>query len=247
MSFLNELKDKSKSVNDITTEISCLKANTKRHVYKSWLTMVKENFNNLDHLFSHLTDTVWSIIDHYLLEYLINELGSEELKKDMNIYTSQLKDFKRDTLVSDFICCWKDALLERDIPDFEKIVIKYEAAKTTLADLDKSREDLNRRLLPSLTECASSIYYGKFDTGCFVITLHAPREIVKEWSLMCTKETQLFDDFRIIYIIIDHNKVYDRNEDWTRGKFTIIYNLKLAINPFTCNGTMWRSGTLIIV
>jgi len=94
--------------------------------------------NNLDHLFTYLNDTVWSILDHYLLKYFIKELGSEEIKGNMAKYISKLEIFKRNTLVADFICCWEEAQVERDVPDFEKITIKYEEGKTTLADLDRN-------------------------------------------------------------------------------------------------------------
>jgi len=221
VNLLTELKAIRKSVDDLTTLISCLRTDVNRYVYLSWKKIVKNDFENLNKLFTYLNATVWNILDHYLLEYFVNRLGSKELKTSMETYSSKLKKFKEDTLVSDFISCWKDAQKKRDIPDFEKITIKYDKDKTTLADLDDYREKFAMEFFPSLIDCASVIHLGRIQTGCFVVTFQIPKKMALELQKMKIEKCQLFDDFKVIYISIGNIKVYDRSPGWIKSKFTI--------------------------
>ena len=226
VTLLKELKAVKKSVDDLTTKISCLKPDINRYVYHSWKKIVKNNFENLNELFTDLNATVWTIIDHYLLEYFINDFGSKEIKVDMKVYSSEVKKFKEETLVSDFISCWKEAQSDRDIPDFEKIKIKYDKECTTLADLDEFREKFTIKFLPSLTDCTSLIYFGKFEKGSYVVTLHIPNELALDLLNKTLRNCQLFDDFNVVHIFIGKIKVYDKNSDWIEGRFHLIIYLK---------------------
>ena len=184
-SLLNELKTKPNeiSVNFLKSKISCMKAEVMRYAYNSWRKIVKRTFHNLDELFTYLNADVWTIFDYYLLAYIIESLGSEQLKGKLEVYVVKLDNFKKTTLVSDFMCCWKDILHETSNPDFEKIVIKYDKALTTLADLeDDIRKKVKVKYFPALLECVSCIYYGRFqkENRGRAITFQIPEETISE-------------------------------------------------------------------
>ena len=216
--LLQELKDNKKSVDYLTTRISCLQPDINRYVYRSWKKIVKNNFENLNELFTDLNATVWTILDHYLLEYFIDDFGSEQLKIDMKVYSTELKMFKEKTLVSDFISCYKKAQKDRDIPDFEKMITKFDKDDATLADLDKYRENFKTDYFPSLIDCVSVIYFGKIQTGCLVFTLNIPSELAADLLNKKLTECQLFDDFKVIHIFVGIIKVYE-NSDLIEGRY----------------------------
>ena len=216
--LLQELKDNKKSVDYLTTKISCLKPDINQYVYRSWKKIVRNNFENLNELFADLNATVWTILDHYLLEYFIHDFGSEQLKFDMEGYSTELKNFKEKTLVSDFISCYKKAQKDRDIPGFEKVTTKFNKDDATLVDLDEYRENFKTDYFPSLIDSASIIYFGKYETGCLVFTLNIPSELAADLLDKKLRKCQLFDDFKVIHIFVGKTKVYD-NSDWIEGRF----------------------------
>ena len=178
---MNELKTKPNevSVDTLISKISCMKAEVMRYAYNSWRKTVKRIFHNLDELFTYLNADVWTIFDYYLLAYLIKSLGSEQLKTKLEVYVVKLDNFKKTTLVSDFIYCWKDILHETSNPEFEKIIIKYDETRTTLADLeDDIRNKIKAKYFPSLLECVSCIFLGRFQKATCVraVTFQVPKE-----------------------------------------------------------------------
>ena len=177
VTLLSQLKAMNVSVDDLILQISCIPS--VNVVYHSWKKIVKNDFKNLNALFTDLNGTVWSILDPYLLEYLINICEIEELKKDMKIYSTELILFKEKTLVSDFISCWKEGLNRIAIPDFEEITINCDKKISTLADLDEFRKNLKIRFLPSLTDIITLIYFGRFK-GIDIVTSHDVPESTKE-------------------------------------------------------------------
>ena len=192
VTLLNELKALKKSADDLTAIVSCLPPGINRYVYTSWRKIVVNNFTNLNVLFTDLNATVWTILDYYLLEHFINKFGCETLIENMAIYAMKLKIFKKETLVSDFRICWREAQKDRDIPDFEKIKIKYDEESTTLADLDEFREKFTNQYLPSLSDCTSLIYFGKFQKGSCVVTFHIPNELAVHLQNKSFQNCQLY-------------------------------------------------------
>ena len=189
VTLLLELKAMNVSVDDLVLQISCLPS--VNVVYHSWKKIVQKDFRNLNELWTDLNCTVWSILDPYLIEYFIKKFGSEELKKDMKIYSTELIIFKEKTLVSDFISCWKEALSRRAVPDFEKFIIKYDKKISTLADLDEFRKKINIRFHPSLTDCLTLIDFGR---------LKATESVTSHDGPESTKED--VDEGQVIFILI---------------------------------------------
>ena len=207
VALLTELKAKKESVEYLTTLISCLGGDGKDYVYRSWKKIVKNSFENLNDLFADLNVTVWNILDHYLLDYFVKVFGSQELKQRMENYKSVLKIFKKKTLVSDFIGCWKEAQKKRIILDSEELTVKYDKPTMTLADVDEFREKFAAKCFPSIIDYAAIINLGRFQTGCFIITYHVPEELVSK-IISNMDSYQLFKDFNVLHIFNGSNKIY---------------------------------------
>jgi len=219
-SVLNKLKARKVSVEWLTTKISCLKSDVNRYVYNSWRKIVERNFGNLNTLFTDLNAHVWTILDYYLLAHIIENLKSEELNQKLKSYTKQLDAFKKTTLVSEFITVWRDAQTEHDIPDFENICIQYDGAPNTLADLDEFRNSFTTRYFPSLIDCSSCIYYGRFQKEFSIsqITLQVPSEMAKELLTKPDETDYLFRKYKVIRMFVGKSEVMNRSEHSVPGK-----------------------------
>jgi len=69
---------------------------------------IQENMTNIpppvtfDKIWSRLTG-YWDFMNYGLLEHVINNLGSEDLKRQMQGYVDELSTFKRTTRLCDFL------------------------------------------------------------------------------------------------------------------------------------------------
>ena len=218
-SLLNELKDRKVSVERLTTKISCLKDGVNCYVYNYWKKIVDRNFGNLNELFTYLNAKVWTILDYYLLGHIIECLKNYQLTMKLEAYTKQLNTFKKITKVSDFISCWRDSQIEQDIPDFENISIQCDEVPKTLSDLDDFRNSFKTRFFPSLIDCSSCIYYGKFQqkSAVSVIILYIPNDMADELLTKADKTSELFRKYKVSKMLIRNTEVFDRNEQATHG------------------------------
>ena len=203
--LLQQLKKKNKTVGDLTSIISSLPGDIKLYVYGSWLKIVDQNFKNLDSLFSNLNAAVWTFLDYYLVQYIIDELNVKDLSLKMTKYIGSIQEFKKRTLVIPFIDCWKGH--PRNIPDYEKVAIKLNDTNITLARLDDLREGLKQAFFPSLSSCAACIYYDHFDKGCFIVSLLFPNKLVKILKQRI-RQCSLFDKFNIAYVSVQDEIIY---------------------------------------
>ena len=203
--LLRQLKKEKKSVDDLTTMISSLPGDIKLYVYDSWMKIVGQTFNNLDSLFTKLNAEVWTFLDYYLVNHIIDELNLEDLSLKMTEYIGAIQEFKKRTLVMPFIECWKGH--PRNIPDYEKVAIKLNDTNITLARLDNLREGLQKAFFPSLSSCAACIYYDHLDKGCFIVSLLFPNELVKILK-ESIGQCSLFDEFNIAYLSIRDEIIY---------------------------------------
>ena len=206
--LLQHLKKENIIVDDLTSVISSLPGNIKLYVYDSWLKIVDQTFKNLDSLFSKLNAEVWTFLDYYLVHYIIDELNVKDLSLKMTEYIGAIQEFKKRTLVMPFIKCWKGH--PRNIPNYEKVEIKFNDTNITLAKLDNLREGLKQAFFPSLSSCAACIYYDHFDKGCFIVVLLFPNELLKilKGSI---RHCSLFDKFNIAYLSIHDEIIYRKS------------------------------------
>ena len=94
------------------------------------------NATTVEHIF-HVLIVYWNYFNYALLEYVIQEFGSEELKTKLNNYLVDLSEFEKNTKVKDFIqVCSKDL----EMPPDSSLVVEEMNAKWADYTLDCIRE-----------------------------------------------------------------------------------------------------------
>lgn len=133
--------------------------------------------NEIDSLFVYLTGTILNFIDYGLLEYIVGQLGSDELKRMMDDYISELSRFERKITVSEFKDHWDG---RREIPaSYCELTARINANPNhyTLDRLNTLRKKLCKQFVPPLPEF--SILHCKFDdTGKVVIEWCIAQDLV---------------------------------------------------------------------
>ena len=134
---------------------------------------IQENLMNIpppvtfEKIWSRLT-IYWDFMNYGLLEHVINKLGSEDLKHQMQDYVEELSTFKSSTRLCDFIDSWpcKDNRPSED--ELKKIVIKmnHEWTKCTLQDVESFRTALiHKFFLPEF-----DLILQNANKGCVCVT-----------------------------------------------------------------------------
>ena len=216
--FLWHLKDKNTKVEDLTTCIAVLPKSVNVYVYPMWEKICwRINPNDtLESLFTILNGEIWNILNYKLLEYLIQECGTQELEQSMIQYIYNLNEFKNTTLVSNFMEYWEDYI---DIPDHEEMKVKINNNQMTLADLDEFRKKVREKCFPYILEDWWS-YQKHFEKGCFVACWLLPDRL----ELVLKENVQylhkLFMEYKVVEVILDDVSVYDCQH--TSGKYILI-------------------------
>ena len=154
-------------------------------------------------IWSRLT-IYWDFMNYGLLKHVINELGSEDLKHQMQVYVQELSTFKSRTLLCDFIDSWpcKDNRPSED--ELKKIVIKmnHEWTKCTLQDVESFRTALvHKFFLPEF-----EIILQNANKGCVCVTwLTSPSTAT---LLQQNLETEFFTEHKIEAVTIDGQDCY---------------------------------------
>ena len=119
----------------------------------------------------------WDFLNFDLLEHVINKFGSEELKKKMESYESDLQSFRKATRVCDFIACWPvrgQAPPESELREFVAKV-DYSWDHCTLEDLDMLEGVITRKFfLPKFT-----LWLRGIKPGSVMITWLIPLPFLK--------------------------------------------------------------------
>ena len=82
-----------------------------------------------------------TFIDYELLEHLISEFGSQNLKHDMSSYVRGLKLFKKEATVGDLIGDWPGDVIAHEGGNYKELMAKFEGDPNnyTLENLDNFR------------------------------------------------------------------------------------------------------------
>ena len=104
---------------------------------------VVSSSTSLDELFSILS-SYWNLFHPALLEYLINKLGDQDLKKRMDHYLEDLYHFRIQTTVGEFLDRWVGGTP----PYYSDIVFELgkEWRERTLEELEQFRTQMSRLL-----------------------------------------------------------------------------------------------------
>jgi len=125
----------------------------------------------------------------------------------MKKYISELERLKKNTLVTDFIECWEGH--HRDVPDYEKLNVKFVRSDLTLSKLDEFRKSLVQNCLPSLIDYTGWIYYEHFKSGCFVVTWLLPVELALLIQKNISARDYFLKDYEVIHISIGDTSIYN--------------------------------------
>ena len=98
-----------------------------------------EDANNIRKIFHHLSPLL-TFIDYHLLEFMMEEFASDELKRDMAAYVGEVEVFIDDTTIEQLTKVWPGH--QKIPPDFEKLttVIDEDPRKYTLRQLNTLRK-----------------------------------------------------------------------------------------------------------
>ena len=149
----------------------------------------------------------WDFLNYGLLEHVINECGSEDLKQQMQDYVYQLSTFKQTTRLCDFIESWP---CRDDRPPehrLKKVVVKmnHEWSQCTLQDMESFKKALvHNFFLPEF-----DILLQKAEKGCVCVTwLTSPSIATLLQQNLVNIETEFFKKHGIDAVTIDGQYVY---------------------------------------
>ena len=149
----------------------------------------------------------WDFLNYGLLEHVINQCGSEDLKEQMQDYVDQLSTFKKTTRLCDFIESWpcRDDGPPEDL--LKKLVVKMknEWSQCTLQDVESFKKALvHKFFLPEF-----DILLQKAERGCVCVTwLTSPSIATLLQQNLANIETEFFKKHGIDAVTIDGQDVY---------------------------------------
>lgn len=137
---LTELEEKELDIKRFRHSLILLPAKIK----KEHAVFLKENLptiskaESIDEIFLQL-NLHWNFIDYSLLSHIVNKFCSEDLKKDMSSYVSDLEAFRKSTTISQMILSWPGRI--DPPPNFSRVTckLKRDASTYTLHELDQLR------------------------------------------------------------------------------------------------------------
>jgi len=121
---------------------------SQRYEYQQFLKcclMKLEPVTTTDDLLCHLS-MYWDFLNYGLLEHTVNIFGDASLKKGMEHYIDNLKAFRVNTKLCDFIDNWPVRGQDPPKADFKRVVIKMgkKWEECTLEDVESFRETLTQ-------------------------------------------------------------------------------------------------------
>ena len=145
----------------------------------------------------------WDFLNYALLEHVISNFGSEDLKQQMQDYVDELSTFKQATRLCDFIesfpCRDEERLLENH---FKKIVVKMRQdwSQCTLRDVELFKKAfMNKFFLPEF-----DILLHNIEEGCVCVTwLTSPTIAILLEQNLANIETEFFKKQNVNAVIID--------------------------------------------
>ncbi len=113
-------------------------------------------------------------LNYELLEHVINTLGHDCLKTDMEEYVYEIRIFHKKTRLCDFVENWPKRGTKPPEDKFKKLVAKMdlEWSKCTLEDVERFREALTQKFFPK----NSTLLLKEIGEGCVMITWYIPAD-----------------------------------------------------------------------
>lgn len=199
-SVQDELNKKSIKVDLIRKHIFSLPYQLKReasNLVSEHAQSIRKKSDDLDRLFVYLDGTLWNFIDYQLLEHIIKEFGSSELKDKMSEYVSDLTQFQKSTTISQLIDNWPGRKEMPPLYSEVKAEIGLNPDLCTLEDLNKLRQELSNFFLPPLSDYA--LLHFRFSRGSVIVSWILPFDLVpKLTNAICKPESSSFFEIHAI-------------------------------------------------
>ena len=187
-------------------------------------------------------ESIWSILNLYwdflnygLLEHVISQCGSDELKQQMQDYVDELSIFKQTTRLCDFIESWpcRDDGPPEDRLKKMVIKMKHEWSQCTLHDVESFKNALvHKFFLPEFDTLLQNI-----ERGCVCVTwLTSPSIATLLQQNLTNIETEFFKKHGIDAVTIDGQDVYLTPVKEYSGYLRDLYNCEqcpVGIGPPT--------------
>ena len=177
-SILEELNDRKIDVKQIRKHIMSLPYRLKREVSQPLIDHASEirQKMDMDRLIMYLDATIWNFIDYLLLEHIIRQFGSQELRREMEKYLTDLTRFFKQTTVSQLIKYWPGR--RETPPNYCELTIRInmDPDRCTLEQLNLLRKDVCKQFLPPLSEFA--LLLCNVNHGSIVMTMVIAMDLV---------------------------------------------------------------------
>ena len=149
----------------------------------------------------------WDFLNYGLLEHVISNFGSAELKQNMQEYVHELSVFKQTTRLCDFIESWPCRDDEPPEDRLKKVVVKmkHEWSQCTIQDVESFKKALvHKFFLPEF-----DILLQKVERGCVCVTwLTSPSIATMLQQNLTNIETDFFKKHGIDAVTIDGQDVF---------------------------------------
>ena len=211
------MKGKNISTEKLKSWMSTLPLSVNIYVFHLWESIDDEikSSTNFDTIFAALNMKIWNILDYDLFEYLIKKSEAHELKTIMNKYKCDIEEFKKKTLVSNFVKSWKGR--SRKFPNFDELEVKYEEQSLTLADLDTFRQEVFEECIPSMAQYSSWVYKTYFKSGCFEVTWMLPKQLSVLVKRNITTMYEVLERYKVLQVVVAGVSVYNPCKFYLKG------------------------------
>ena len=173
--------------------------------YKKILKFVQENekkflkAENIEEVFT-TANYYWHFLNYSLLQHIIERFGSNDMKKEMEKYATEITVFRKNTLIKPFSKVYK---FRSDFKNDErkKIVSKLEIdfSTATLEDVEKHYCDLLSEL--SLPEF--SLQLAEIQDGCMMITWLVSKSLVAHIQMTIKPSSPTMKKHNVSLFIVD--------------------------------------------
>ena len=200
-------KDVEISMEDLQYDLTLLPVDIK----SNHATYITENIKKLSEVTDVkelflLLNTYWDYFNYTLLEVLVNEHGSPELKLRMKTYVSDLKLFWQETKATDFLtfCGKKSYKVPKEFAEI-KYRIKEPVTELTLYNVEQYRLDLSLNL--QLREFVLILH--KLERSSLEITWLIDRGLLPQLKRVVWNNMRKFlEGTHVNQVVVDGESVY---------------------------------------
>ena len=171
-----------------------------------------------------LLNLYWNFLDYGLLEHLIMNLDSSQLKDEMSKYVADVAQFRETTTVAQFVKHWPSSSHLKSLPPyFSKLMAKLQITPTrcTLAHLERLRREFCHQFLLS----SFALVVAEMHPSSVILVWYLPSSITLSLSTALRSYTgSLLRMYHVTELVLDGECVYvlpTQSEDKAEDSFSI--------------------------